>query len=85
MRGWPTRSLDGDHCSQGKFSVAEELCAEDFVEHQHGIEPPNREGLEGAMAFLHRLSADQRTNNPLPRRSTRCVIRPSRRSGPSSR
>lgn len=52
------RRLIEEGFSKGNVSVVEELCADDFVEHQHGIEPPNRDGLKGAIAFLHRLSPD---------------------------
>jgi predicted ester cyclase len=44
----------------GNLAVVDEVCAPDFVEHQHGIEPPTREGLKRAIAFLHRLAPDLR-------------------------
>jgi predicted ester cyclase len=42
----------------GNLAVVDEVCAPDFVEHQQGIEPPTREGLKRAIAFLHRLAPD---------------------------
>ncbi len=44
--------------SGGDTAIVDELCADDFVEHQDGIEPKDREGLKGAIRFLHALAPD---------------------------
>ncbi len=52
------RRLIDEGFSGGDVGVVDQVCAEDFVENQHGIEPANREGLKSAISFLHRLSPD---------------------------
>ncbi|HVT37453.1 MAG TPA: ester cyclase [Gemmatimonadaceae bacterium] len=52
------RRLIEEGFSRGDVGVVDEVCAEEFIEHQHGIEPANREGLKRAIGFLHRLSPD---------------------------
>ncbi|MDQ6897947.1 MAG: ester cyclase [Candidatus Dormibacteraeota bacterium] len=52
------RRLIVEGFSGGDTSVVDEVCADDFVEHQDGIEPNDREGLKGAIRFLHALSPD---------------------------
>lgn len=42
----------------GDVRVVDELLSDDFVEHQYGIQPPSREGVKGAIAFLHGLAPD---------------------------
>ena len=42
----------------GDVSVVDDVVDEACVEHQFGIAPPNREGVKGAIAFLHRLAPD---------------------------
>ncbi|HZD72384.1 MAG TPA: ester cyclase [Actinomycetota bacterium] len=46
--------------SRGDTGVVDEVFAEDFVEHQSGIQPPGREGVKAAIAFLHRAFPDLR-------------------------
>ncbi len=52
------RRLIEEGFSRGDTGVVDEVCSEDFVEHQFGVEPANREGLKSAIGFLHRLSPD---------------------------
>jgi predicted ester cyclase len=42
----------------GDVSVVDALVSDDCVEHQFGIDPPNREGVKAAIAWLHRLAPD---------------------------
>lgn len=42
----------------GDLSVVDEVMAADHVEHQHGFDPPDRQGVKRAIAFLHLLSPD---------------------------
>jgi predicted ester cyclase len=42
----------------GDVSVVNALVSDDCVEHQFGIDPPNREGVKAAIAWLHRLAPD---------------------------
>jgi predicted SnoaL-like aldol condensation-catalyzing enzyme len=44
--------------SGGNTAIVDEVCADDYIEHQDGIEPSNREGLKGAIGFLHALAPD---------------------------
>jgi predicted ester cyclase len=46
----------------GDVAVVDEVVSADCVEHQFGIDPPNREGVKRAIAFLHRLAPDFRTH-----------------------
>ena len=48
--------------SRGDTAVIDELFAEDFVEHQSGIQPPGREGVKAAIASLHRAFPDLRVS-----------------------
>ena len=52
------RRLIVEGFSGGNTAVVDEVCAEDYVEHQDGIEPNDREGLKGAIRFLHALAPD---------------------------
>jgi hypothetical protein len=52
------RRLIVEGFSGGDTAVVDEVCAEDYVEHQDGIEPNDREGLKGAIRFLHALAPD---------------------------
>lgn len=52
------RRLIEEGFSGGNAAVVNELFAEDFVEHQSGIEPADREGVKLAIAFLHRAFPD---------------------------
>lgn len=54
------RRLIEEGFSGGNSAVVDELFAEDFVEHQNGIEPPDREGVKLAIGFLHRAFPDLR-------------------------
>ncbi|WP_338178904.1 ester cyclase [Candidatus Dormiibacter inghamiae] len=53
FRRWIVEGFSGDDTA-----IVDEVCADDFVEHQDGIEPNDREGLKGAIGFLHALSPD---------------------------
>lgn len=44
--------------SEGDAGLLDELLSDDFVEHQYGIQPPDREGVKGTIAFLHNLAPD---------------------------
>lgn len=44
--------------SQGDVSMVDEIFAPDFVEHQAGVVPPNREGVKGLVAYLHQAMPD---------------------------
>jgi predicted ester cyclase len=52
------RRLIEEGFSGGDPGVVDEVCATDYVEHQAGIDPANREGLKGAIRFLHTLAPD---------------------------
>ncbi len=52
------RRLIEEGFSRRDTAVVDELFADDFVEHQSGIEPPGREGVRLAIAFLHRAFPD---------------------------
>ena len=52
------RRLIVEGFSGGDTAIVDEVCAEDYVEHQDGIEPNDREGLKGAIRFLHALAPD---------------------------
>jgi ketosteroid isomerase-like protein len=52
------RRLIDEGFSRGDKAIVDEVCAADFVDHQDGIEPTDREGLKGAIGFLHALSPD---------------------------
>jgi predicted SnoaL-like aldol condensation-catalyzing enzyme len=52
------RRLIVEGFSAGNTAVVDEVCAAGYVEHQDGIEPGNREGLKGAIGFLHALAPD---------------------------
>jgi len=56
------RRLVEEGFSGGNTAVVDELFAQDFVEHQNGIEPPDREGVKLAIAFLHRAFPDLRVS-----------------------
>jgi predicted SnoaL-like aldol condensation-catalyzing enzyme len=42
----------------GDLDVVDSLVSDACVEHQFGINPPNREGVKAAVTFLHRLAPD---------------------------
>ena len=52
------RRLIVEGFSGGDTAIVDEVCADDYIEHQDGIEPNNRDGLKGAISFLHALSPD---------------------------
>ena len=52
------RRLIQEGFSRGELSVVDEICAEEHVEHQDGLNPPGRQGVKQGIAFLHRLSPD---------------------------
>lgn len=52
------RRLVEEGFSAGDLSVPDEVIADDFIEHQTGISPANRDGVKAAIAFLHRLAPD---------------------------
>ena len=54
------RRLIDEGFSGGDVSVVDETCAPGLVEHQDGLAQPNRDGVKGAITFLHRLSPDIR-------------------------
>jgi predicted SnoaL-like aldol condensation-catalyzing enzyme len=47
------RRLIVEGFSGGDTTVVDEVCGEAYVEHQDGIEPSDREGVKGAIRFLH--------------------------------
>jgi predicted ester cyclase len=52
------RRLIVEGFSGGDTTVVDEVCADGYLEHQDGIEPSDREGLKGAIRFLHALAPD---------------------------
>ncbi len=52
------RRLVEERFSGGDTSVVDEVCSDEMVEHQDGFEPKNREGVKGAIGFLHALAPD---------------------------
>jgi predicted SnoaL-like aldol condensation-catalyzing enzyme len=52
------RRLIVEGFSGGDTTVVDEVCADGYLEHQDGIEPSDREGLKGAIGFLHALAPD---------------------------
>lgn len=44
--------------SGGDPSVVDEVCSPDFVEHQTGVHPANREGVKGLIRYLHQALPD---------------------------
>ena len=52
------RRLIVEGFSGGDTTVVDEVCADSYLEHQDGIEPNDREGLKGAIRFLHALAPD---------------------------
>ena len=52
------RRLINEGFSRGRVEVVDEICAASLVEHQDGLEPPDREGVKRAIGFLHRLAPD---------------------------
>jgi predicted ester cyclase len=44
--------------SDGDLSVVDEVFSHDFVEHQTGVHPANREGVKGLIAYLHQALPD---------------------------
>jgi predicted ester cyclase len=44
--------------SGGRVEVVDEVCTENVIEHQAGMNPPTREGAKRAITFLHRLAPD---------------------------
>lgn len=44
--------------NKGNLDALDALFAPDFQEHQHGIAPPNLEGLKGAIAYLRSAFPD---------------------------
>ncbi len=52
------RRLIAEGFSGGDTAVVDDVCADGYVEHQDGIEPSDREGLKGAIGFLHALAPD---------------------------
>ncbi|MBJ7603901.1 MAG: ester cyclase [Candidatus Dormibacteraeota bacterium] len=50
------RRLIEEGFSGGDTAIVDEVCAADYIEHQDGIEPKDRNGLKGAIGFLHALS-----------------------------
>lgn len=51
------RRLIDEGFTGGRLDVVDEVVAADNVEHQHGMRP-GREGVRGAITFLHRLAPD---------------------------
>lgn len=52
------RRLIEDGFGRGDLTVVDEVVAEDCVDHQPAIQPPNRDGVKNAISFLHRLAPD---------------------------
>lgn len=52
------RLLIQEGFGRGDTTVVDELFAEDFVEHQAGIEPADRQGVKVAIAYLHQAFPD---------------------------
>jgi predicted ester cyclase len=52
------RRLIEEGFSGGDLSVVDEVMAADHLEHQHGLDPPDRQGVKQAIAFLHLPSPD---------------------------
>lgn len=44
--------------SDGDVSVVDDVCSPDFVEHQAGVHPANREGVKGLIRYLHQALPD---------------------------
>jgi predicted ester cyclase len=42
----------------GDLTVADELFAPDFIEHQAGVQPPTAEGVKGLITYLHQAFPD---------------------------
>lgn len=52
------RRLVDEGFSGGNVDVVDQVCTENLVEHQQGMNPPNRDGVKDAIRFLHRLAPD---------------------------
>lgn len=44
--------------SDGDVSVVDDVCSPDFVEHQAGVHPANREGVKRLITYLHQALPD---------------------------
>lgn len=54
------RRLIDEGFSGGDTAVVDQVCAADLVEHQDGFDPPDRDAVKKAIAFLHTLAPDIR-------------------------
>lgn len=54
------RRLIDEGFSGGNVAVVDEVCSDHLLEHQPGMNPPNRDGVKSAIRFLHRLAPDFR-------------------------
>lgn len=52
------RRLIEEGFGAGDVLVVDELMGDDFVEHQYGVHPADREGVKGSIGLLHRLAPD---------------------------